>query len=88
MGLDTVEFVLWAEDHFGIDIPDDHAAGIFTVGQFCRYVENRLTEKGNGQAPSYHAILTQVTERLVSEYNVASELITEDARFVKDLGLE
>lgn len=38
MGLDTVEFVVWAEKKFAIDIPDEDVTNLYTVGEFCRYL--------------------------------------------------
>jgi acyl carrier protein len=88
MGLDTVEFVLWAEERFALKIPDDDAAGWVTVGAFCGYVACRLAERQGLRAPSRGAIFEQVASHLVQQYRVPRQRITEAARFVQDLGLE
>ena len=38
--LDTVELVLQFEEEFGIDIPDEDAADLTTVGAVFEYIEN------------------------------------------------
>ncbi len=42
--LDTVEMIMEIEDEFGIEIPDEDAEKIVTVGQAIEYVK-RKTEK-------------------------------------------
>jgi acyl carrier protein len=39
--LDTVELVMAFEEEFGIEIPDEDAEGIQTVGDAVRYVEKK-----------------------------------------------
>ena len=43
--LDTVEFVMALEDEFGIEIPDEDAEKIKTVGDAVAYVEEHLANK-------------------------------------------
>lgn len=88
MGLDTVEFVLWAEHRFGIDIPDEEVTHLYTVGEFCRYLAMALAARDGLAAPGHDAIYQAVVECLVGEFRVARERISPDSRFVKDLGLE
>jgi acyl carrier protein len=38
--LDTVELVLTLEDEFGIEIPDDKATELYTVGDVYNYLKN------------------------------------------------
>ena len=42
MGLDSVELVLRTEEFFAIDISDDEAAGVITVGDFYRLICAKL----------------------------------------------
>jgi acyl carrier protein len=43
--LDTVELVMEFEDEFGLDIPDEDAERIQTVGEAIDYIEENLKEK-------------------------------------------
>ena len=40
--LDTVELIMQFEEEFGIEIPDDDAEGLLSVGQAIDYIENKL----------------------------------------------
>jgi acyl carrier protein len=39
--LDTVELVMALEEEFGVEIPDDSAEALQTVGQVIKYMEER-----------------------------------------------
>lgn len=43
--LDTVEMIMEFEDEFGIEIPDEDAEQLSTVGESLTYLENLLNEK-------------------------------------------
>jgi len=43
--LDTVELVMALEEDFDIEIPDDEAENLITVGAAINYVEKKLAEK-------------------------------------------
>jgi len=43
--LDTVELIMEFEDEFGIEIPDEQAEKISTVGEATAYLEKLLAEK-------------------------------------------
>ncbi|MCR4391326.1 MAG: acyl carrier protein [Candidatus Acetothermia bacterium] len=47
--LDTVELIMEFEDEFGIEIPDEDADGIQTVGEAIAYIESRVQEKENAE---------------------------------------
>ena len=40
--LDTVELIMQFEEEFGIEIPDDEAEGLLSVGQAVDYITNKL----------------------------------------------
>jgi acyl carrier protein len=44
--LDTVELVMAFEEEFGIEIPDEDAEGIQTVGDAVKYVESKTSAAG------------------------------------------
>jgi len=46
MGLDTVEFVLWAEKKFGIDIPDEDVTHQERIVPVLRFHQESLHEVG------------------------------------------
>ena len=43
--LDTVELVMALEEEFGIEIPDEDAEKIQTVGDAIKYIEEKCTAK-------------------------------------------
>jgi acyl carrier protein len=43
--LDTVEVVMALEEEFGIEIPDEDAEKITTVGEAAKYIEDKITKK-------------------------------------------
>jgi len=43
--LDTVELVMAFEEEFGVEIPDDQAETIATVGDAVRYLDKATAEK-------------------------------------------
>jgi len=43
--LDTVELIMEFEDEFGIEIPDEDAEKIQTVGEAIAYIERLVAEK-------------------------------------------
>ena len=44
--LDIVELVMDFEDKFEVDIPDEDAEKMRTVGEAIKYLESRLADKG------------------------------------------
>ena len=40
--LDTVELIMQFEEEFGIEIPDEEAEGLLSVGQAIDYITNKL----------------------------------------------
>jgi len=40
--LDTVELIMQFEEEFGIEIPDEEAEGLLSVGQAVDYITNKL----------------------------------------------
>ena len=40
--LDTVELIMQFEEEFGIEIPDEEAEALLSVGKAVEYIENKL----------------------------------------------
>ena len=45
--LDTVEVVMALEEEFGIEIPDEDAEKITTVGEATKYIEDKVKNKAS-----------------------------------------
>ncbi len=50
--LDIIEFVMELEDVFAIEIPDEDAARLATLGEIVRYVDSRITRKKGPLTPT------------------------------------
>jgi acyl carrier protein len=84
MGLDTVELVLAVERVFGIEISDEVAGKISTVGELHEYVVAELTRLGR---PNLNPEITYDLLRNVIcfQLGVKPEEVVPNARFVQDL---
>ncbi len=87
MGLETVEIVLWAEREFDIEIPDNEASDILTIGQFVSYISNRSNVKFGLKAPSKEVIFEKLKNLLIIQYKTPPEWVKPEMEFYKDLGL-
>ena len=45
--LDTVEIVMALEEEFGIEIPDEDAEKMSTVGEAIKYIDEKVKAKGS-----------------------------------------
>ena len=88
MGLDTVELLLWAEEEFGIEIPDRDAENILTVGDFSTFVHSKLVDIMGSAATIETEIFERIEQFLVAEFNVDAGKINRESYFVKDFRLD
>ena len=44
--LDVVEMIMELEDEFGIEVPDEEAEKLTTVGKAIEYIKGRMEQKG------------------------------------------
>jgi acyl carrier protein len=85
MGLETVEIVMAVEEMFHLNIPDELAAKLFTVGELHLYVLAELARRGR-PAPDPAAVFDTLRNIIVRILRVAPSDVTPDANFVNDLG--
>lgn len=86
MGLDTVELVFAVENEFDIEIDNEEAAHILTVGELLDCVTRKLKEAG--RAPNEEEIFQRLKAVFFREQRIEPERIVRGARIVKDLGLD
>ena len=84
MGLDTVELLLATEELFSIEIPDDDAERITTVGQLRDYIVTRLTERGDSHVNA-DIVFDQLRTLICHHLGVEPGEVVPGARFVEDL---
>jgi len=86
MGLDTIELVMQIEEEFSIEIPDDVASEILTIGELAQYLEKRTV--GAPSEIKYDQACERIFEILIHDFKVNPKIVTANSRFVKDLGLD
>jgi acyl carrier protein len=86
MGLDTVELVMAVEEHFGIEIPDDVASTLDTVGLLHEFVVSQL-QRERVLPVDEAAVFSELRELICKQSGVEPERVVPDAYFVKDLRL-
>jgi acyl carrier protein len=84
MGLDTVELVMSFEEEFDIDIPNEIAEKLVTVGDVVDYVSAQLARRGEKVNPT--DVYFRVRGRTVDILGVDPNKITRSSRFIDDLG--
>ncbi|WP_250656360.1 hypothetical protein [Alkalimarinus coralli] len=84
--MDTVEIVLWAEEEFGVPMPDEEVGRIYTVGEFAKYIAEKVNSVKGGST-TFQDTLLKVIDILVKEYGVDRDRINTSSKFVQDLNL-
>jgi|CXWL01.1.fsa_nt_gi acyl carrier protein len=86
MGLDTIELVMAAEEHFGVSVPEERAEKTVTVEQFAHLL---CELRANTAIPlPYDDVLVQLQELVSRKFRIPIAQIVLEARFVEDLGLD
>ena len=87
MGLESVEVVMAAEDAFGIEITDQEAEKIYTVGDLYDCVLAKLRETGTA-APDSQAVWMRLRGVLSDQLGIDIRKILKSSRFVEDLRID
>ncbi len=86
MGLDSVELVMEFEAEFEIDIPDEVAATMVSIGTVTDWVHRHLATLG--RARPRLEVLERVCVITCAQCGVARAVLTEATEFVRDLGID
>ena len=87
MGLDTVELVMEIEKEFELEIPDEAASNISTVGEMHSWLLTELQRLGRPKVDSAQ-VYGRLRELICHQLGVKPEAVVPSARFVKDLGAD
>ncbi len=87
MGLDTVELVLAVEELFEIEIPNECAEKLTTVGELHQFVVDELTrlERQNVNRDIVYDLIRNI---VCIQLGVKPEKVIPGARFVQDLNAD
>ena len=89
MGLDTVEFVIFSEKEFGLQLSDNEVSLVNTVGEFTDLIHQKLIVKhGLKPCQSQDEIYSIIKNLLINQFATPEAKITRDARFVDDLNMD
>lgn len=86
MGLDSVELVMSTEEHFGIEIPDDVAETLVTVGSLHGFVVSELERIGRPRAAA--TVFAELRNLICDQLGIKPERVVPEARFVQDLRID
>jgi acyl carrier protein len=87
VGLDTVELVMAIEEGFGLEIPDEKAVGIFTVGDMHAFLVSELRRLGRLDLDEV-GIFEKMRGIICRQTGVKPSEVVPNASFVKDLRLD
>ena len=86
MGLDAVELIMEAENHFGVSVPDERVEKTVTVEHFARLL-CELRAETSTPLP-YDVVLLELRQMVAKQFRIPIDRIVPEARFLKDLGLD
>lgn len=87
MGLDAVELVLSVEELFDIEIPNEQAEHLETVGKLHEFVVSELHRLGRSNI-NPDIVFDELRVAIVAQLGVEPEQVVPSAYFVRDLGID
>lgn len=89
MGLDSVELVMAFEEEFGVEIPDDEAERIITVGDARDCIVGKLRARAEDpDAIDPEEVWSRIKAIVVDLIGVRPEKVIPEAAFIDDLGVD
>lgn len=85
MGLDQVELIMEIEEHFGIDIPNEVAGVIYTVGDLTDWVQGAVRADQPGSSWTAAQVESDVKTIVAEELGANRESLHRGTRFIEDL---
>lgn len=86
MGLDTVELIMDIEDEFEIEISNEAAPNLATVGDFYLFILNGVAARG--VAFDERDIWDRLKHIFVDRFGIPEQHVLPSAHIVYDLGLD
>lgn len=86
MGLDTVELVMEIEDEFEIEISDEAAPDLTTVGDIYLFVMNAVAARG--RTIDEREAWDRLKRIFVDRFGIPDQHLLPSAHIVYDLGLD
>jgi acyl carrier protein len=86
MGLDSVELLIRIEKHFEIEVTDQEAEKIITVGNCLDLVCQKLLT--NGQKANPAIIQHELIDIISDQIGIRAEEIELESKFIDDLGID
>lgn len=87
MGLDTVELVMAIEEGFDLEIPDEQAARIVTVGDMHAYLVSELRRLERPDLDEA-GVFARMRDIICHQTGIKPDEVVPTASFVKDLRLD
>ena len=87
MGLDTVELVMAIEEGFALEIPNETAATLTTVGDMHAYLVSELARLGRVDREP-ERVYQKLREIICRETGVQPDEVVPRARFVEDFRMD
>jgi len=87
VGLDTVEFLLFAEKKFAIKITDEEAGKIYTIGEFSALCYSKLQLQEHCSLDE-EQVFSRLKQILYKHFLNSDVVISRNHLIVKDLGLD
>ena len=85
MGLDSVELVMEFEDEFEIQIPDEHAERMRTIGDVVKYIGGHRAALDDDER--LNDIRRRIYVIVAEQMGVPIDELSDETRFVEDLNV-